>query len=83
MITFTLLDETNTARLTLSDPRPNHFHIQTTDTLNEPRAIANDILRYARQRGIPVDMVEVATVFPAGRALFTEADTLADMQGQL
>ena len=72
MLTFTLLDETNTARVTLSDPRPNSFHTQSFDTLDDVRSIANVIAWYARMRKIPLELVQVSTVFPAGRKLYKE-----------
>ena len=72
MMTFTVLDETNTARVTCSDPRPNTRHAQSFDVLNEPRAVANIIAWYARQRQMPLAMVEVSTVYPAGRKLYKE-----------
>jgi len=75
MLTFTVLDETNTARVTCSDPRPNTYHVQSFDVLNEPRDIANCIARYARQRQMPLPLVQVSTVYPAGRALYKEAQT--------
>ena len=73
MITFTLLDESNTARVTLSDPRPNNYHMQSVDVLADVRSIANAIAGYARMRKIPLQMVQVSTVFPAGRKLYKEA----------
>ncbi len=65
---FTILDHTNTARVTLSDPRPNHWHTRTVDTLAEPRAIANTILHYARERRIDVADVETSIVYPGVQA---------------
>lgn len=64
MLTFTVLDHTNTAHITLSDPRPNNWHARTVDTLAEPRAIANTILHYARERRIDVADVETSIQYP-------------------
>lgn len=64
MLTFTVLDSSNTAVLTLNDPRPNNAHSRKIATLADNRELANQILRYARERGIPVRMVEYAITWP-------------------
>ncbi len=63
-LTFTVLDASNTARVSLNDPRPGNHHSRIVCTLADNAAIANTILRYARERGIPVRMVEYAVTWP-------------------
>ena len=74
-MTFTVMDETNTARVTLSDPRPNHFHMQSIDVLADVRSIANAIAGYERQRQIPLELEQVSTVFSAGRKLYKDTQS--------
>jgi hypothetical protein len=61
---FTILDSSNTARVTLSDPRPNHWHSQTVDTLADVRTIAHTVACYAARRGISARDVQISTVYP-------------------
>lgn len=61
---FQVLDATNTARVTLTDPRPNHWHLRQIDTGTDLRSIAHAIQCYARERGIPFTMVETPIIYP-------------------
>lgn len=67
MISFTVLDETNTAVLTLNDPRPNSAHSRKVCTLADNCSIANAILQYARERKIHVRAVEYQVQWPEVR----------------
>ena len=62
---FTVLDSRNTARVTLSDPRPNHWHSETVVTLADVRTIAHALQCYAVRRGISAREVQISTVYPA------------------
>lgn len=62
---FTVLDDSNTAVVTLSDPRPTHFHTRKVCTLADKRSISNAILRYARERRIDPRAVEYAVTWPS------------------
>lgn len=64
MIQFTALTDTNTAVLTLNDPRPNNQHSRKVCTLADNRSIANAILQYARERKLPVRMIEYHIQWP-------------------
>lgn len=61
---FTVLDLSNTARVTLSDPRPNHWHSETVDTLADVRTIAHVLACYAVRRGISARDVQISTIYP-------------------
>lgn len=59
---FTVLDDSNTAHVTLSDARPNNWHSRTVCTLDDTRDIANTILRYARERRAPLECINVSII---------------------
>lgn len=64
---FTVLDSSNTARVTLTDPRPAHWATRAVDTLADPRSIDYTVACFAQARGIPARRVEVAIEWPAER----------------
>ncbi len=64
MHTFTVLDSSNSARVTLSDPRQRNWHTRDIITLADNRAIANSIAQYARERKIPLEMVQYSITWP-------------------
>lgn len=57
--------------LTLHDPRANRQHTQSFDLpAGDIARQANAIAWYARRRRMPLELVQVSTVTPAGRKLY-------------
>ncbi|MDO8705367.1 MAG: hypothetical protein Q7J84_10520 [Sulfuricaulis sp.] len=65
---FQVLGASNTARVTLSDPRPNNWHSREVCTGADVRSIAHAILCYARERDIPFAAVETSIIYPEGQS---------------
>jgi len=61
---FIMLDEHNTAIVSLSDPRPNNWDVEEIATLADPKAIAQVVLNYAVRRCLPPSMVELSIRWP-------------------
>jgi len=64
---FVALDPSNTARVTLNNPR--NGHLQCVDVYAHPQDIAHAVIMFARNQGIRPTEVEMSTVWPAGSDL--------------
>lgn len=64
---FQILDDSNTARLTMADPRPSAAMTQVVDAMADARAIYQAVGFFAANRGIPRRMVQLSIVWPAKR----------------
>lgn len=62
---FVGLDDSNTAVVTLSDPRPNHYHTRKVCTIANVRGVACAVQMYARERRIDPRAVDYAVEWPA------------------
>jgi len=78
---FTAMDNSNTATVTMTDPRPNSWDVEEICTLADHKAIAQSVLHYAIRRCIPPSMVEISIKWPddQGQAL---PDDLAFLKPQ-
>lgn len=61
---FTILDESNTARVTMNNPRNGHQ--SCVDVYAHPADVADAVILFARSQGIRPMEVETATVWPEG-----------------
>lgn len=62
---FTVLDETNTAHVTMNNPYTGHS--ETWDTMNTPNGIIYCVQCFAIQQGIQCRDVELSIVYPEER----------------
>lgn len=63
---FTILTPENTARITLTDSRPNNSDTQIWDIYASHKGVDLAVQMYARQRGISPDRVGYSLTLPEG-----------------
>lgn len=71
-----VLNENNTATVTLTDPRPNSWDSVELGVTADLPAIAQAVLDYSVRRCMPPSMIELAIIWPGDQALDFPGDLI-------